>query len=116
MSKLLKLVSAIQGSGTPLLSILDLSSAEATDEFPITISKKLENRKSYDGYEVTAKTSNGDRSAFVFTTDLNTWNEQIANNPALKSLKQIKPGQTGTALFKRRNKNTDLCRCTFASR
>ena len=116
MSKLLKLVSEIQGSGVPLLSIKDLSAADATDEFPITMSKELENRKSFDGYAVTAKTPKGDRSAFVFTTDLDTWNEQIANNPALKSLKQIKPGQTGTALFKRRNKNTDLCRCTFASR
>ena len=52
MSKLLKPVSAIQGSGTPLLSILDLSSADATDEFPITsISKKIrKNRSGYDGY------------------------------------------------------------------
>ena len=116
MNKLLKLVSAIQRSGTPLLSITDLSSAEATDEFPITISKELENRNGYDGYAVTAKTSNGDRAAFAFANDLDTWNEQIANNPALKSLKQIKPGQAGTALFKRRNKNTDLCRCTFASK
>lgn len=116
MSKLLKLVSAIQRSGTPLLSITDLSSAGATDEFPITISKELENRNGYDGYSVTVKTSNGDRAAFAFAKDLDSWNDQIASNPALKNLKQIKPGQAGLGLFKRRNMNTDLCRCTFAGK
>lgn len=115
MSKLQKLVSAIQGNGTPLLAITDLSSAGATDEFPITISKELENRNGYDGYSVTVKTSNGDRAAFAFAKDLDSWNDQIANNPDL-DVKQIKPGQAGLGLFKRRNMNTDLCRCTFAGK
>ena len=90
------------GGGTPLLSILDLTSPDATDEFSIKLSNKLENRGSYDGYSVTVTTPNGDRSAFAFATDLEKW--------------PISPGQTGKALAKRRNSNTDLCRLTFCAR
>jgi hypothetical protein len=79
-----------------------LSSPDAQDEFEIKLSNKLENRGGYDGYPVTVKTPNGDRSAFAFADDLEGW--------------PISPGQAGSAFAKKRSNDPKLCKLTFCAR